>query len=58
MAENVIPKAVRYTGVWTNGVVQGVLIAGPPLLLLSASLGLMLLLTRGLLTLDGKGGLD
>tara|TARA_Y100000114_G_scaffold117714_1_gene112099 strand:+ start:367 stop:543 length:177 start_codon:yes stop_codon:yes gene_type:complete len=58
MAENVIPKTVRYTGVWTSGVVQGVLIAGPPLLLLSASLGLMLLLTRGLLTLDGKGGLD
>ena len=42
MTEDTIIKSVRYTGMWTTGTVEGLLIAGPPLLLLVASLGLMI----------------
>jgi hypothetical protein len=58
MADNAIPKSIEYTGKWTVGTAQGLMIVGPPLLLLAASTGLMLLLTRNLITMFGKGGLD
>ena len=51
-------RAVKTTGIWTDGVLQGLMIAGPPLVLISASLGLMLALSRRALTLEGGGGIN
>lgn len=55
---NVVKRAVLNTGQWTSGIAQGSIIAIPPLLLLSLTLGVTLMLSRNLITMFGKGGLN
>ena len=56
--EGTVAKASRITGYWTEGIIKGLMIAGPTLLLLTASLGFTLMLVRRALTWDGKGGVS
>jgi len=56
--EGSITQAARITGYWTEGILKGLAIAGPPLLLLTLSLGITLWLVRRALTLNGTGGVD
>jgi hypothetical protein len=56
--EGTIVKSARITGYWTEGIVKGLLIAGPPVLILIGSLGFLLKYTRFALTWGGKGGIS
>ena len=59
MAESdIIPRSLKTTGYWTEGVIGGALLAGPPLLVLFGSLGFMLMLVRTVLFRAGKGGVN
>jgi len=56
--EGTLKKSARITGYWTEGIVKGLLIAGPTLLILIGSLGFTLMFVRKALTWDGKGGIN
>jgi len=56
--EKTIGKAARITGYWTEGIIKGLAIAGPPLILLTLALGGTLWIVRNALTFQGKGGID
>jgi hypothetical protein len=56
--EGTLKKSARITGYWTEGIVKGLLISGPTLLILIGSLGFTLMFVRKALTWDGKGGIN
>jgi len=59
MAEiDAIPKGLRTTGYWTEGIVGGSILSVPVLLLLFGTLGLVLSAVRTVLFRGGDGGVS
>jgi hypothetical protein len=59
MAEiDAIPKGLKTTGYWTEGIVVGSVITVPVLLLLFGTLGLVLSAVRTVLFRGGEGGVS
>lgn len=55
MSESDLREAAKLTGYWTEGIVKGTILAGPPLMVLSIMVGVTLwLVRRG----TAIGGLD